>query len=477
MTAQPSTAREVDDCLSPSSPIARKLARFAAELSYDAIPAPVRDRAKYHVLDAVGNALASTHYDFSRRILESLRALGEVGTSTVIGVPHKLPIRDAALMNGALIHGLDYDDTHMKAIVHPSASALPCALAVSEYKGVSGRDLLAAYILGVEVAARLGIAAKGGFHHVGFHPTGVVAHFSCALAAGHLMHLDAAQLAMAQGIVVSTAAATHEFRIVGGWNKRIHPGWAAAAGITAAALARGGFFAPDTAYEGKFGLYKTHLGALEAQVDYEGITAALGDRWEAAEVAIKPFPVCHFIHACADAALAVRSQAALEAEDIRRVRVLIPKETIHIIAEPAAAKTRPDSSYQAKFSVQYSVAACLARGRLGLLELEDEARNDKQILSLAERVSVEADPDSQYPRYFSGGIVVDTQDGRVLSHYEPVNRGTGERKLKEHEIVDKFLENAELAVSRSIALQVRDAVLDMDRLPAMNFARALCAGC
>lgn len=474
MTPEPMKTIEAEPARALKRPIAMSLAEFASNLSYDAIPSPVCERAKYNILDAVGNALASTYYDFAHRILSGIRGLGEEGRSAVIGMPVRLPLRDAVLMNGALVHGLDYDDTHMKAIIHVSASALPCALGVAEHVNASGRDFLAAYILGVEVATRISAAAKGGFHQIGFHPTGLVAHFSCALIAGRLLRVNARQLAMAQGIVGSTAAASHEFRETGAWNKRLHPGWAGVAGITAATLARSGFVAPDTVYEGRFGLFKSHLGSREGGVDYNTITEALGEKWETPEVAIKPFPVCHFIHACADAALAVRRQHQLKPADIVHVQAFIPKETMHIIADPLAAKLRPSTSYQAKFSVQFCVAACLARGKLGLAELESAVLADPEVLALADKIKCEADPNSAFPKYFSGGITVTTKDGGKFTHMEPINRGAGERALSEDEIVAKFIDNATLSVARDRAEALRDLILGCERHNGRELARVLC---
>jgi len=455
--------------------ISRQLAEFAAGFNYDAIPESIRIRAKLLILDAVGIALASTQYDFSHRTLSGIRSLAGSGDCSVIGMNERLPLRDAVLMNGALVHGLDYDDTHIRAIVHPTASAFVCALSVAEQLGRSGRDLLTAYILGVEIVTRIGCAAKGHFHDFGFHPTGIAAHFSCALQVGWLHGLTAEQLAMAQGLAGSTAAGSQEFLSEGAWNKRLHPGWAAVAGITAAHLARSGFVAPSKPYEGRFGLYKSHLSHLEKDVDYGAITNGLGKEWELLGVAIKPYPVCHLIHACADSALFLREKHQLTPDCIAKVTALVPKETMHIIAEPVANKVRPASDYDAKFSVQYLVAACLARGRFGLSELETEARNDGEILALAQKVDAAADPDTRFPTYFSGGVVIKTTDGREFRHHEPINRGAGDRALTADESEAKYRDNARLAVSENRVQEIRNIVLDMESFTARELAQKLAA--
>ena len=179
--------------------VAEELAQFAGAFSTERIPAAVTARAKHLILDAVGIALASTTYDFAHRAMTAIAGLAGSGDAAVIGLPSRLPLRDAALINGILVHGLDFDDTHSGGVIHATASVLPTVLAVGARQRASGREMLAAYVLGVEVAARLGAVAKGAFHQVGFHPTGLIGAFACTLAAGRLMGLGEKQLVMAQG--------------------------------------------------------------------------------------------------------------------------------------------------------------------------------------------------------------------------------------------------------------------------------------
>lgn len=471
MTGQTSNAAAAEQAAAAT--VSQTLAAFAHDLGYDDIPVDVRERAKYLILDAAGIALASTTYPFAARIHAGIHALSGDGASTVIGMKTGMPLRDAVLMNGALVHGLDFDDTHMGAIVHATASAFPCALGVAENTDASGEALLTAYVLAMETAIRIGVAANTGFHHVGFHPTGVVAHFSSALAAGTLMGLSAAELATAQGIAGSTAAASQEFLSEGAWNKRLHPGWAASAGITAASLAKHEFIAPSQPYEGRFGLYNAYLGEHAKNVDYDAITAGLGETWALLEEAIKPYPVCHFTHSVADAALELRRRHNLVASEVVKIRALIPEETIALISEPVAAKKRPSSDFDAKFSTQFITAAALVRGKFGLAELRDDALNDPEILDLADKVSCESDPNTLFPKYFSGGLIVTTKDGRELLHHEPVNRGGGDRALTGEEIAEKYRANAALAVSSKRVAAIEAQVLGLDRAPARSLAESL----
>lgn len=454
--------------------IAPVLAEFAAGLDYEAIPAEVRERAKHLILDAVGIAHASTRYDFAHRTLSAVSELGR-GDANVIGLSAKLSLRDAVLMNGLLVHGLDYDDTHTRGVIHATASCFPAALGVAAQAGLHGRDLLAAYIVGMEVATRLGSVAKGGFHQTGFHPTGLIGTFACALVAGRLQGMNAQQLAMAQGIALSVASGSLEFLQDGAWTKRMHPGWAGVAGITAATLARHGFIGPKATYEGRFGLFNSHLGPLAEKCDYTLATAGLGEIWEVTQVAIKPLPACHFTHACADSAMAIARQHSFRVDEIEKVRALVPAEVVKTVCEPVANKQRPQNSYDAQFSIPYAVASGLVRGRFGLAELEDDALADPDVLAVAGKVAYEVDPNSGFPQYYSGEVIVTLRDGREFSHREHVNRGAADRPITNPEIIEKYMENACLAVSPQRAREICDAVLALDTMTADAFSNVLAA--
>src|SRR5688572_22756413 len=276
--------------------ISQLLARFVSGLRWQDIPPEVAARARHLILDAVGCALAARRFDFAKASLRGIAELGGKGDSVVIGQAERFPLRDAVLANGILAHGLDYDDTHTEGIAHLTAATFPAALGVASHEKASGKELLLAYIAGLEAGARLASVAKGAFHEAGFHPTSVIGAFSSALAAGRLYGLNEMELTHAQGVALSTAAGSLQFIQDGAWTKRFHAGWAGVGGITAAAIARHGFIAPVEAYEGRFGLYKAYL---KKEVDTARATSGLGETWEVMNIAVKPFPACHFAHAFA----------------------------------------------------------------------------------------------------------------------------------------------------------------------------------
>lgn len=455
---------------SPSLPLSRRLAAYAVGFTLADVPAAVVEQAKLCILDAVGIAFASNHFEFAARTAAGVAELAGSGDHVVIGRRERLPIRDAALLNGVLIHGLDYDDTHPPSVVHATASALPVVLAEGLRRGCDGSRALAAYLLAVETDARIGMHAGGWWQKAGFHPTGVVGVFGATLAAGYLQQQSIEQLAGAQGIALSMASGSMEFLADGTWTKRLHPGWAASSGITAASLARHGFEAPRESFEGRFGLFNTYLGGRWPGAE-DDMLASLGERWESASVAIKPYPVCHFNHACGDAALALQSAHGFTAADVESITARIHRNQMPVVCEPSAAKLRPQSDYDAKFSLPYFIAACLVRGGFGLRELEPEALADARILDLCARIRCEHDEQSAFPEFFSGQVEILLRDGRRLERRERINRGAAERPLSLADIEAKFLDNARLAIPVGQARAVLDAVMELDRAPDL---RRLC---
>lgn len=443
--------------------IAHRLGAFAAELRYEDLPAEVVERAKLLLLDALGIALASGTFPFAARAREAtaLLAGNSPGEATAIGGDRLLPLREAVGLNGLLVHGLDFDDTHPSGVVHASASTLPTALGLCEVLGGTGRDLLLSYVVGLEVTCRLGMAASGSLHASGFHPTGVVGAFGAAVTAGRMRALDAGALAAAQGIVGSMAAGSLEFLSTGAWTKRLHPGWAAQCGITAAAWAEAGFEAPPEVYEGRYGLYRTHVHPGR-QVDLNRCTDGLGSRWETMAVAVKPFPACHFTHAFADAALNLRERHAIDANDVAAVMCRIAAGEIPVVCEPAANKQAPRSAYDAQFSVPYVVAVCLERGQFTLDQLDQSVLIDPAILDLARRISYEEDPESGYPEVFSGEVQIRLKDGRVVKHREQVNRGAEDRPLSGDEIVAKYHTNARRSLESEQIMRLEEEVMGLD---------------
>lgn len=440
------------------------LARFALGLRQDDVPPAVLALARGHLLDALGIALASSRMDFGQAVHAAAHALGAGDEATVVGLGTRLPAPSAALVNGTLAHGLDFDDTHVAAIYHASAPALAAALAAGEAAGRSGREVLLAFVVGLELGCRLAGAAPGAFHDRGFHPTSLCGTFAAAAVAARLAGDDEAALVSALGLCGSQAAGILELRE--SWLKRLHPGWAAHSGLVAAALGRHGFRGPATVLEGPHGFYAAHVGA--APDEARSPARDLGREWATLGIALKPYPCCHFVHAFVDAALALRQAGGFRPEEVERVDCPLTERLAPLVAEPRPRRVAPPTIYDALFSVPYAVALALAKGRVDLAAFHDEPLDDPAVLALAARVHCPPDPLSDYPQHFPGEVRIRLRDGRELRRREPVSRGTPERPLAAGDIEAKFRVNATRAVPEDQAGRIAAMVWDLERLPAIG---------
>ena len=447
--------------------ISTQLAIFVDELELSKIPSNVQNYALSLILDGTGIAYASSQYSFSKTGLEAIRLLNEPGDYTVLGTDDKFTFRDAALANGLLIHGLDFDDTHVSGVVHMTSAVWPCVLAVAEKCNATGEEMLTAYIAGMEVGARLGMVAKGAFHQVGHHPTGIAGAFACSLVACKLMKLPADNMVMAQGIALSMASGNFEFLEDGAWTKRYHPGWAAVSGIMAATFAKAGYVGPKRPYEGRFGLYKSHLGQLDEQCDYSLATQQLNKVWETINVGIKPYPSCHFTHAVIDATLMLTKEHNLTVDMIDSIIALVPEEVVKTVCEPLEKKQSPANAYEAQFSVPYLVSVALVRHQFSLKDLEADALADEVVANFAKKVSYEVDPKSGFPTYYSGEVRIKLKDGTILKQREFKNRGCADRPLEFEEIMDKYETNCALAIDSKKSTDIKNAILNMKQLKSV----------
>ena len=293
------------------------LAAYVAGLKFEDIPPEVRERAKALTLDFLGSAIRARRDAESTpslfKTLETL-ALDGRGESTVFGDTRTWTPAIAALLNGALGHSLDFDDTHADSSLHASAPVVPAAFAVGELVGASGREVLTAIVAGYEVCCRLGNALDPTSHYArGFHPTATAGTYGAAAAAGKLFGLSETQLIAAFGVSGSQAAGSLQFLVNGAWNKRYQVGAAAMNGVVAATLARQGFVGATESVEGKHGLlvgYTDHADAAKA-------VAGLGRTYETLKIGVKPYPSCRYTHAALDAIIAMRREHNLTPDQIK----------------------------------------------------------------------------------------------------------------------------------------------------------------
>lgn len=450
------------------STISARFADFA--IGSLTIPDEVLSLAKHHFLDTLGVANASSGFGFVRPVLEGVQSLGSGAEAGVVGLGARLPAASAAIVNGVLAHGLDFDDTHIAAIYHASASAFATSLSVGEQVNASGREVLEAYIVALEVGCRVALAGKGEFHDRGFHPTAICAPFSSAAAAARLLGLQSDQLVNAMGICGSQAGGLLE--LDGSWLKRLHPGWASHSGISAALLARSGFIGPKTVFEGKHGYYAAHLGRIPTTED---LVAGLGEEWILLGLGIKPYPCCHFIHAFADAAIELRNEYPddITVANIERIEAPLSRRLHHLVAEPIETKKRPQTEYDGLFSVPFVLGLALTKGEVMLSGFYEGGVFDPEVLEMAGKVDCTEDPQSDFPAHFPGEVKIYLKDGRCLNRRKSQSRGTPGLRVDQAEIVRKFEANSLRVLPADRVRRLRDAALGIEKVSSIRDLVAL----
>lgn len=428
-----------------SATIAEQLAEFALSAP---LPPAVTDSVVSRIVDTVGLMTAAARLDTSVAVAQYAAAAGGDGQATAIGVADRLPAASAALVNGTLAHSLDFDDTHLPSVLHPSASVVPAALAAAEWVDADAETLLRAIGTGLEVCVRLGMAGydetarNSVFFEHGQHATSICGTVASALAAGTVLGLDAAGLVSSMGVAASMAGGIIEANRTGGTVKRLHCGWAAHGGVTAASLVQAGITGPPTVFEGRFGFFQAFL---RDDVDLARVTDQLGDHWEVPGIFFKPYPANHFTHAGIDAARRLRERG-LRPDQIRSAHLGVAPPTVRTIGEPLEIKQRPETGYQAQFSGPYTVVAGLLGSSglgVGLADFTDELAQDPERRQLMARITV--GPDERcaaiYPDQFPAVLTVETTDGEVIVEEVLANRGGPQWPLTADELDLKFAEN------------------------------------
>jgi 2-methylcitrate dehydratase PrpD len=447
-----------------NSPLSTQLAEWTASVRFEDLPEGIVSNTKLRVMDVIGLALAGAETPFGRSVHAAALALSTPGPASILGFGDRVSAATAAFANGAFSQALEYDDTHNESIVHMSSPAVAAALALSEFTPVSGRDLITAVAIGNEVSSRVGSVSSGELHKRGFHPTGLFATFGAAYLAGKMLGLDAEAQARAAGIAGSFAAGLLECWVDGTQTKFLHPGWSAQSGITAALLARAGVTGPAQVFEGRWGLFATHVQDANAHRDFARINNRLGELWESRNSSFKPFPAAHVSHPYISAILRLRQKHAIDPATVERIECPVTGFIVTIVCEPTEEKFAPASDSHGRVSLQYSLAEALYHGALGKSAYSAESRANPAILALARRVQYHVDPNYPGPGRFKGAVKITLKDGRAFEEVEEYNRGSAENPMTYAELRAKFDDNSSAFLSASERDRVDDTIQNLEKL-------------
>jgi 2-methylcitrate dehydratase PrpD len=422
---------------SEKASVSGQIADFVLKFRLEDVPENMMNYGKMLLVDTFGVAMSCKKMEHAVALEKTVLDMLSAPECTLWGGCEKARLADAVLYNAGLIHGADYDDTHVGGVVHPSAPVVSTAIAVGEFLGASGREIMEAIVAGWEVIVRLALAANGGFHDVGYHCTGIVAPFAAACVAAKLMKLPKIVLVNALGICGSQAAALQEFLHDGTWVKKFHPGWGAHSAIYALMAAKNGFTGPERVFEGDFGLWKTHIGRTDG---FEEVLSTLGTHFHTPEITVKMYPVCHMTHSFIDAMLALREKG-VTVSDIESLECRIESRCYHIVCEPREAKVHPQTDYMMRFSLPYVVAVAAACGRVSPWEIDLRYVNDPEIQDLMNRVTCISDESKRNPGHFPGWLRLTTKDGRTYTEDRRHELGSLQNPIEVKDIRAKFENN------------------------------------
>lgn len=464
--------------MTDSHALSKSLASFVVATPYDDIPKHTREMAKRCVLDGLGVSLAATGLaDVCRPFVEHALEQGGHSQSTVFASGARVPAAMAAFANGALAHALDFEDAHDKSLLHPNAPTIPAALAACEAFGpIDGKELIAAIVLGCDVACRLSLALRVPLDEYGWYPPPMIAAFGATAAVGRLLKLDAQQLIDAFSLTLGQATCSAELKFSPHSDIRaVRDAFPAQIAVTSALLARKGVRGFERPFEGRAGFFALYArGAYAPEV----VTQSLGERFEIDEISFKPYPSCRGTHVYIEAAAQLVRDHRIDPSDIAAIELSGSRLNL-MLAEPIAQKRRPATAIDAKFSLPFTVATSLRRGTVTLDDFTERALNDSAVLDLASRVNFTVDPTrgTAGPDVLRGSVELRLNEGRRVRLEIDEPSGSPGRPASEAALIEKFRDCCRRARSEPTAARIDswlERILTLEKcIDAGEFARTL----
>ena len=451
--------------------ISERMAGYIKNLRFSDIPSTVVDKAILHIIDTFGVAVASRDLEIVKPLLHLVMDEGGSEDCVLFGHNRRVPMANAAMFNAASTAALDFDDKHLSSSIHLSCTVVTTALTVGQKYHITGKELLTAIIAGYEIEARLGMAAPWKFHDRGLHPTSIFGAIGSNIVASRIMGLNEREMANSLGLACSMAAGLMEYVKYGSWVKPLQIGWAVHAGIWAARLAASGYIAPPTAFEGRNGLFESHLHG--DNYDIVAQLKSLGSEWQTLGMSIKPYPSCHSTHSSIDAVIDIIREHGLSPTDVLSITTLVPRKAYNLCCVPRDEKLRPSNWYSAKYSIPYTVSVAAHKMNVTLPDFTDKSIKRQEMLDFARKV--ECIYDSNYDRFAASPFIPSktvlktpgaTYEREVMAH-----KGTPPNPMTVDEVITKFRSNTNEVYTADVQNAIVDLILhlpshDMDELTA-----------
>ena len=425
----------------------RTLLDFVSRTPADEIPADVLHESTRCLLDHLGLAIAGAAEPAARIARDQCRILGGDPQARALGTADRLRVTDAALVNGIACHALDFDDTHVPTILHPTTPLYAAGTALAEWRGSRGIDLLAAHALGYELAARVSNALYPEHYDAGWHMTGTTGALASATVAIRLLGLGGATATHCLSIAATQASGHREQ--FGTMTKPFHAGHAAQAGVWAGLLAAGGFTGAPDPLQGRRGMFAV-MSSTSTPAD---LVDGLGERWQIFDNGVKPYACGVVIHPAIDAVRDLAVRKGLTADRIETIKL-----HVHPLVRELTGKTDPRTGLEGKFSVTFACSIALLDGEAGEAEFSDTAVHRTDVRALMARIEVVPDPDVPHTQ---AGATALTGDGETVETWVDHARGTPGNRLSDDELKDKFHGLADDVIGRDRADKLADAAFSL----------------
>ncbi len=445
--------------------ITLQVADFVARTSFPDLPVVATERAKLAILDCLGVALAGSVEPVGQKVASLVASLGGSPQATVLVTGSRTSAPQAALANGAMAHALDYDDTSPTMLGHPSVALVPAILALGEMGEASGRDVIAGYVLGFEVQARLGAALNPGLCDAGWHSTDVLGSLGAAAAGAKVLGLTPEETAMALGLSAAQAGGFLHAS-VGTMLKPVQAGLAARNGVLACMMARDGFTAPQDIFESEKGFCNLFKG--EGTPHIEKIVQGLGSPFDLVSpgMGLKAFPSCLATHGGIEAALALRVEHSISADEVARIDCFVDYYWAGVLHNH-----QPKTALEGKFSMQFCVAMALLEGAVGLAQFKDEKAGAPRTQELMKKISLQVHPELQTPEAAKSRFTVVTvqmKDGSQLTRRVDRIKGQPDNPLSTGELTAKYTDCAGLVLSGENVRRSAEMIMHLEEAPRVG---------
>ena len=433
--------------------VTRKLGQFIADTRTSDIPEWAFEHARVAFMDWIAVTMAGKDDPLVGKLIEYARMMGGQEQATIIGHGMKDNVSHAALINGAASHALDYDDTLVSFLGHPSVTLFPALLALSEWRSETGRDFLAAYLIGLQVGGAVGACASLDHYMAGWHATSTLGHLASAAGCARLLRLDEDSCVHALGIGATQSSGLK--RVFGTMCKPFHAGRSSQSGLMAALLARDGFTSAEDILEGPQGFFQVLKGSVN-----EDAISLLGMGWDVQNLTQKYHASCHATHSPLEAALAVVNEHGIAVETIHAINVHSSQ-----LALDAAGNIHPATAAEGKFSIPYCVANALLRKETGTQAFTDEKVNAPRLREFMKKIVVELDDEM---KALESRVDIETSGGNIYSGFSDILQEIPPLTIKKQRVRSKFMDLCDPVAGPEKTRRLAEAIEHLEEIQDMK---------